>query len=743
MLERLGKNASRHHWAVIGVWVLIVVILGVVAKGQDGQTHDVFTIPGTQSQKALDVLARQFPAANDASAQVVFVSKGAPLTAPASAAAIGETVARLEKLPGVKAVTNPTSPLFASALSADKKIGFSTVAFDGDVTKVPAGTFVALQHAAAPANAAGLQVRFGGPVVDYLNQPTSAISNHADEIGLAIAVVILLLALGSAVSMSVPIVLALFALTCSSLILKILEAHMTIGQVAPVLGTMIGLGVGIDYSLFIVSRHRQNLDAGLDVDGAAGRAIATSGSAVLFAAMTVCIALCGLALLRIPYVTTLGFSAALFVAVTVLAALTLLPAMLGAIGHHIGSWSIRHHRSTEAKETMSRRWAGEVARRPIIFCVVSLTILLLAAAPILRMDLGFTSDASAPTWTTQRQAYDLITQGFGPGANGPLLAVVSLPRSPKTDPAVQSALDHLSTELGATAGVAKASPALLNPAGTVAIIGITPKTDPNAPATTALVHRLRNEVIPGATATGALAEHDVVVGGTTAASIDLTTLIQARLFPFIGGVILLAFLLLMMVFRSVFVPLSAAVMNILSIGAAYGVVIVIFQWGWGKGLIGLQETVPIVSFVPVMMFAILFGLSMDYEVFLLSRIREDYDRTGDPHSSVTNGLGATAKVITAAALIMISVFLSFVTNPSPIVKMIGLGMAAAVLIDATVVRMMLVPATMELAGKLNWWCPAWLDRIMPHIHIDPPPAKTDEPATPSTTAPEVKEPVGV
>jgi putative drug exporter of the RND superfamily len=733
MLERLGRGAARHHWTVIGVWIVIAVALGVAAASGGGKTRDVFTIPGTQSQRAADLLARRFPAANGATAQVVFRASEGTLSDPAHQAAIGATVARLAKLPGAVAATNPTATAFAGALSPDRTIGFSNVAFGADVTKLPSDTFRALQQAAAPAVQAGLEVQYGGAVVDYFNQPQSSISDHADAIGLAIAVVILLVALGSVVSMAVPITLALFALACSNLVLKIVEAHLTIGQVAPILGTMISLGVGIDYSLFIVSRYRQNLATGMDPETAAGRSLATSGSAVLFAAITVCMALCGLALLHIHYITTLGVSAAMYVAVTVTAALTLLPAMLGLLGRHIDGLSLHHRDLADTRGTLSARWAAEVARRPIVFCVVSLAVLLLLASPLLGIRLGFTSDASAPRFTTQRKAYDLMTEGFGQGVNGPLLVAVGLSRPLGSDAAEQHALGALRAAIAATPGVKATTAAVPNPQGTAAIIEVTPTSGPTDPATTALVRRLRDHTIPAATSTGAITADAVSVGGATAAYIDLTDLIEARLLPFIGGVIVGAFLLLTMVFRSLFVPFKAAVMNLLSIGAAYGFVVAIFQWGWGKGLIGLQETVPIVAFVPVMMFAILFGLSMDYEVFLLSRIREDYDRTGDSHESVVNGLAATARVITSAALIMISVFLAFVTNPSPTVKMIGLGMAVAVFIDATVVRMMLVPATMALVGKANWWLPGWLDRVLPHIEIDlpapagEPPVRVDEP----------------
>ncbi|MGZ4759978.1 MAG: MMPL family transporter [Acidimicrobiales bacterium] len=745
MLERLGRGAARHHWAVIGAWVVVAIVLGVVAGRSGGHTKDVFTIPGTQSQQAFDVLQERFPQANGATAQVVFHSTSGPLTGTAEAAAVTATVANLQKVPNVLTATNPTEATFAANLSQDQTIGYATVAFDGEVTALPKATFDDLQAAAEPARQAGIDVQYGGAVVDYFNQPQSTISEHADEIGILIAMVILLVALGSVVSMAVPISLALFALGCSTMLLTILEAHITIGQVAPILGTMISLGVGIDYSLFIVSRHRQNLAAGMDVEASVGRSLATSGSAVLFAAITVCIALCGLALIRIPYVTTLGFSAALYVAVTVTAAMTLLPAMLGLLGHKLNSLAIHHREEPDPSTTLAAKWAHQVARRPIVFCVISLVILLTLAAPLFRIELGFTSDSSAPSDTTQRQAYDLMVTGFGPGVNGPLLVAVALPQAATPGSPEQTALTGLSSAIAATPGVRSASAPIPNSDGTAAIIEVVPTTAPTDPATADLVHALRDDTVPKAVSGGPIAASDVAVGGSTASYIDLTNLIKARLFPFIGGVILGAFLLLMMVFRSLFVPFKAAVMNMLSIGAAYGFVVAVFQWGWGKELIGLQETVPIVAFVPVMMFAILFGLSMDYEVFLLSRIREDFQRTGDSHTSVVNGLASTARVITSAALIMISVFLSFVTNPSPTVKMIGLGMAVAVFVDATIVRMMLVPATMELAGRWNWWIPAWLDRILPNINVDAPdPADPPATRTHATPAPAPdREPVSV
>jgi RND superfamily putative drug exporter len=510
-----------------------------------------------------------------------------------------------------------------------------------------------------------------------------------------------------------------------------LEASFSIGSVAPVLGAMIGLGVGIDYSLFIVSRYRQNLAEGMKPDNAVGAAVATSGSAVLFAGITVCMALCGLFFVGIPYVAQLGYISALFVGVTIVAALTLVPALLGALGTRIDSLAIHHHHeSADIHKTISARWAAATSRHPVRYALVSLVILLVLAAPVFRIELGFTDDGDLAPELTQRQAYDLLTANFGAGNNGPLLLAIDLRGADLTNPLTVTngfaALTKMSAAIQATPGVARVSlpvpnnvPSAQDPKlPTALIMQIVPTTAPNSTATTALVRDLRGTVIPNALKGTIGDASKVYVGGQTALLIDLTDALKDRLVLFIGLVILGAFLLLMMVFRSLFVPFKAALMNLLSIGAAYGVIVVVFQWGWGKGLIGLTNTVPIVAFVPVMMFAVLFGLSMDYEVFLISRIKEEYEKSGDSRQSVVTGLASTARVITAAALVMISVFLSFVPNPDPTVKMIGLGMAVAVFVDATIVRMVLVPSTMELAGKANWWVPRWLDRVLPNIHVE-------------------------
>jgi len=747
-LERLGEFCARRHWLVIGAWLIVVVGVGAVNQAHHGVSRDTFEIPGTQSQKATDLLASEFPAASGPSAVVVFEAPSGSLADPNNRTAIDQTVTNLKGLPKVVTVTGPFDPTPTGIESVDQgqavtknemlninakqDVGFATVSFSGRFsTEQSKEVFAALHNDAAPAEAAGLKVDLGGPVVDLGNPPDPGISKYAEPIGLVFAVIILLVALGSFTSMAVPIGVALVSVMVSHLIVGILEDFFAIGSVAPILGAMIGLGVGIDYSLFIVSRYRQGLVEGLEPNNAVGRSIATSGSAVVFAGITVCMALCGLYFVAIPYVAQLGYVAALFVGVTIVAALTLVPALLGALGRRINSLSIHHHHETaDIHRTLSARWASATSDHPLRYALISLVILLALAAPVLQIELGFTDDGNVATELTQRRAYDTLTASFGPGNNGPLLLAIDLRGADLSNPQAVTdgfvALDRLDDAIKATPGVARVSlpvpnniPTEQNPKlPTALIMQIVPTTAPNSEATADLVRNLHDRVIPTALRGTTGDASKVYIGGQTSTLIDLTNALTNRLPIFIGAVLLGAFVLLMMVFRSLFVPFKAAVMNLLSIGGAYGVIVLVFQRGWGKGLIGLSGTVPIVAFVPVIMFAVLFGLSMDYEVFLISRIKEEYEKSGDSRQSVVTGLAATARVITAAALIMISVFLSFVTNPDPTVKMIGLGMAVAVFVDATIVRMMLVPSTMELAGKANWWLPSWLDRILPRIRVE-------------------------
>jgi len=491
-----------------------------------------------------------------------------------------------------------------------------------------------------------------------------------------------------------------------------------VSTVAPTIASMVGLGVGIDYALFIVTRHRENLRQGMTVEESVGRAIATSGAAVLFAGITVVIAISGLAIAGIPAVTVMGLLAGLTVAVMVAVALTLLPALLGFAGHKINALRLPGTRASAGidgggRESMWHRWGRQVSAHPWRYLVLGVVVLGLASAPVLSLRLGWPDNGSQSDSLTTRRAYDLLADGFGDGFNGPLLLSVELDESDGT-----AVLGTLEQALADDPGVEDVAPAQVNEAGTAAAIRVVPATSPQDEATTDLIHHLRGEVVPAALADSGTTGTAVHVGGATAMFIDMSDRITSRLPWFIGAVILLSVLLLTVVFRSIAVPLKAAVMNLLSIGAAYGVIVAVFQWGWGRALFGVDEAVPIVSFLPMMLFAILFGLSMDYEVFLLSRIREEYLARRDNDSAVIEGIAATARVITSAALIMISVFAAFALSNDPTVKMFGLGLATAVLVDATVVRVVLVPATMRLLGDWNWWLPGWLDRILPRFDIE-------------------------
>jgi RND superfamily putative drug exporter len=529
-------------------------------------------------------------------------------------------------------------------------------------------------------------------------------------IGLAVAIVVLCSRSGRWCD-GAPIATALFGLFVGAAGVGVMSAVMDIPEFSLILCMMVGLGVGIDYALFIVTRHRQNLHDGMSVADSAGNANATAGQAVLFAGTTVVIAILGLFVAGLPALTAAGISIALVVTVAMAAAVTLLPGLLGLAGTKIDKLSIhrKSHVTKPAHATLSGRWAHHVGRRPGRYAVLSLAALGLIAVPVLGMRIGTPDDGNAAAGTTQRVAYDRLAAAFGSGFNGPIHVVVQVPTA-----ADEVAVTRVHDALQATAGVADITPPVFNPEKDTALMIVNPTTSPQDEATDELVRHLRSDVLPTAVAG---TEASALLTGQ-AAFTDISDRITSRLPWFIAAIVAMSFVLLMIVFRSILVPLKAALMNLLSIAAAYGVVVAVFQWGWGNELIGVEQTMPINPFAPLMMFAILFGLSMDYEVFLLSRVREDYVRTGDSHQSVVTGLSSTARVITSAALIMMSVFGAFVLGDDPTGKLFGLGLAVAVFLDATLVRMVLVPATMSLVGRANWWLPGWLDRILPHLDLE-------------------------
>jgi RND superfamily putative drug exporter len=713
-LHRLGSFSVRHRRLVLGIWLLLAVGLFGVSKASGGQLNDQFRIPGVESQKALDLMTERFPQMAGVSAQVVFHAQDGTFDDAANAAVVQHTVAELQALPHVASVVDPMA---VGTISADRTIGLSFVQYDAKATDLPKGSYERLQTVVEDARAEGLQVELGGEYVRYSERPETG---SAEMIGIFAAIVILLLAFGSVIAGGMPIGLALFGLGTGFSLITIAAAFMDIAEVAPILASMIGLGVGIDYALFVITRHRQHLAEGMTVEESAARANATAGQAVVFAGGTVVIAICGLALVGIPFIASMGYAAALVVATMVIATVTLLPALLGFAGMKLAVSSLPWAKRREAREAAERaagvesssgwqRWGNHVARHPWRYLIASGLVLVTMAVPLFSMRLGQTDAGSNPKDTTSRKAYDLVTDGFGPGMNGPLLLSVRLTGKAEAD---QAALHSLVDGLRKDKDVLFAPDAIVNEAGDAAVVTLIPKSAPDSAATAGLIHRIRHDIAPQATGVR------TYVGGLTATFIDISERVAERMPWFIGAIVGMSFLLLVLVFRSILVPLKAALMNVLSIGAAYGVVVAMFQWGWGKGLIGLESTVPIVSFVPMFMFAILFGLSMDYEVFLLSRVREEYVRTGDNTRSVTTGIATTARVIASAALIMISVFFGFVLGTDPIVKMMGVGLAVAVFLDATVVRLVLVPATMRLMGHANWWLPKWLDRILPNLDIE-------------------------
>lgn len=702
-LHRIGTLAARHRTLVVVGWIVLAVGLVATNQAVGGTPVDDFQVPGVQSQAAKDLLTNRFPEKAGATAMVVFHTDRGRIDDSGSAAAVAKTVAAVRDLRHVATVTDPWST--PGTRSADGATALAMVQFDRSTAELGHPALDALIETATPARSAGVKVEFGGELPNVLKKESTG---PAEAIGVVAALIILLITFRTVAAIALPLLTAATGLGVGLAVVGLVSDAIDIPSIAPRLGTMIGLGVGIDYALFVLSRHRDNVAYGMDVDESIASTNATAGQAVVIAGTTVVIAILGLQFAGIPFVAALGYSASIVVAIAVLVAVTLLPALLSFVGTRI----LPRHTRTSSDRGPSRwvQWAGWVAHHPWRSSIAATLVLVVLALPLFGMRLGQADAGTSPPDTTQRKAYDLLADGFGPGFNGPLLIVLDLGDQP--DPA-QAAV--VRDAIVSTPNVRAVAPPQLSPDGSTAILTVIPTTKPQDRATGDLVHRLRDTTLPAATSgTGIRA----LVGGPTAGFIDQSDKISARLPWFIMAVVAMSFVLLMVVFRSLLVPLKAALLNLLSIGAAYGVVVAVFQWGWGRTLIGLDDPVPIASFVPMMMFAILFGLSMDYEVFILSRIREEHHQGRTNIDAVIGGLGATAKVITAAALIMISVFLGFVMSPDPVVKMMGIGLATAVAVDATIVRMVLLPASMTLVGEPNWWLPRWLDRILPHLDIE-------------------------
>ncbi len=710
VLYATAQFCVRRRFVVLGVWLVATIALVAISRGLGENTSENLSLPGTDSQRATDTLAKSFPDQSNGTSPIVLHAASGKLTDSKYASAVDQAAADVAKAPHVAAVVNPLTPQGAAALSKDKSTGYLSVTLAVSPGELSEGEAQQIIDAADPAKAAGLQVETGG----QLGQKVSKAATESSElIGIVAAMVILSLTFGTIVAMLLPIVNAIIALLATLAIVRLLGHVTTVPTVAPTLATMIGLGVGIDYALFIVTRHFRGMKEGLALEESIARAVATSGGAVFFAGGTVTIALVSLAVAGIPLVTTMGLMAGIAVVVAVLAALTLMPAALAIAGPRINSLRVRAVHPESAKDGLWAKWANDIAKRPLLAGLLALAILLPLTIPLLSLTLGQQDVAALSTSTTARRAYDLISENFGPGVNGPLLVVVSLgsPAKSASDPRLQK-LQH---EVSTTKGVAAIAPLQIDKAGTIAYFNAIATTGPAEKATADLVERLRSDAIPAAEQ-GTNMRADI--GGSTAGNVDLAGQISSKLPLQILVVIALSFVLLILAFRTVVIPPQAAVMNLLSIGASYGVLTAVFQYGWLSGVIGLSGPVPIVSYVPLFMFAILFGLSMDYEVFLVSQIEEHVHAGEDNRSSVVSGLVTSARVITAAALIMFFVFGSFVLNGDPTIKQFGVGLAVAVALDATIVRCLLVPALMLLMGKVNWYMPGWLERIVPHLSIE-------------------------
>ena len=715
MLQRLARFCYRRRWVVLIAWLLAVVLVGVVAKTAGGKDATNFTLPGTESQQAFDLLKAHFPARSGDTADIVFAADGPQgVRAPDIQARMEAAFAAAKaSTPHVTAVSNPYGAQGARQISADGRVAFAELQLDTRVNNLPKGTASsirnAVEKAARPGD--GLEVQFGGNLFSTRTPP-----GGTEAVGILAAMIVLLVAFGSLLAMALPIFIAIISIVIGLGLIAVLANGLEVVSFTGLIAAMIGIGVGIDYSLFIVTRFRQGLHDGLAPEDATAAAITTSGRAVLIAGSTVVIALMGMFIMGLSFINGLAVGSALAVLITMGAAITLLPAMLGFCGPNIDKFHLPAlHRTVSGAATRAGfwfRWSRRIQRRPWPFALGALALLLVLAFPITHLRLGNPDAGNDPKGSTTRQAYDLLSSGFGPGYNGPLTVAARLDQ-----PSDLAVMQRLEAALRADPGVASVGPVVANDAAnpSAAIITVTPKTSPQDPRTATLVRHLRTQVIPAAVAGTGVTVHS---GGSAAISIDLTKKLASRLPYFFAAVIALSFLLLMCVFRSVLVPLKAALMNLFSIAASFGILVAVFQWGWGADLIGVGKKGPIIAFSPMMLFAILFGLSMDYEVFLLSRIKEEHDRTHDNGLAVADGLAATARVITAAAAIMICVFLTFVFQPDATAKLIGLGLAAAIFIDATVVRMVLVPATMELLGEANWWLPGWLDRRLPRLNVE-------------------------
>lgn len=709
----------RHRLLTVLIWLLALGGTAAAAVTAGSAFSNNYEVPGTESGKANALLREAFHGQGGDTDTIVWRAPDRQsVRTPDIEQRMTRALEAVAGLPGVGSVAGPYGPAPESAarISPDGRTAYAVVTFDQQADSVPkAQARAVLDTAKNPTTeAGGLQVELGGRAIQLTEAPTAHL---AEVIGVAVAALVLFLAFGSLAASLLPIATALVSVGTAYFGITLLGHAMPVADFAPMLGTLIGLGVGIDYALFIVTRHRKGLARGSTVGEAAANAVATTGRAVVFAGATVCIALLGMLVLRLNFLNGVAIAASVTVVLTVAASVTLLPALLSYIGMRALSRRERRKLAAEGPRPeqtsgFAARWSVFVERHPKLLGLVATVVMLVLALPTLSLHLGTSDQGNNPATSTTRQAYDLLAEGFGPGTNGPLTVVARLDGAGD-----RLAVDQLAQALRTTEGVASTGPAVLNRSGDTAVLTVVPDSAPQSRATSDLVDRLRKDVIPAAGHGNSMEVH---VGGVTAAYDDFAEVIIGKLPLFVGVVIALGCVLLLLAFRSIGIPLKAAAMNVAAVASSFGVVVAIFQWGWGSELLGLGSAGPIEPFLPVIMVSVLFGLSMDYQVFLVSRMYEEWLETGDNRRAVRVGLAETSRVINSAAVIMISVFLAFVLSGDRIIAMFGIALAAAVALDAFVLRTLLVPALMHMLGGANWWLPAWLDRRLPRISIEPP-----------------------
>jgi RND superfamily putative drug exporter len=695
---------------VVVVWVVALIAAMGISRAVGSHYAESFTLPGTDSQRAVDLLSSHFPAQSGDSDQIVFHTTNGKLTAPATRAKIDQVLSKVARLPHVTSVNSPFSS-GGSALSKDETVGFATVGFDEAANKIPVAATNRVVNTASALRSSALQVEFSGDAIEQTSGPSIG---YTALVGIGAAIVVLLISFGSMLAMGLPMITALLGLGTGLGLIALASRVFSMPDFASQLALMIGLGVGIDYALFIVTRYREAYSGnGGDVRAAVAEAMNTAGRAVIFAGTTVVIALLGMFTLGVGILSGIAIAASIAVLMVLAASLTLLPALLVFFGARIGRPGRRARRSTPKppESTFWARWVSGIQRRPWFAAIAATSLMLVLAVPALSLRLGNADASNDPHGQTTYKAYELLSQGFGQGFSGPLSVAIKLPTTHKAE-----AVAKLAAALRATPDIAAVGPPRFSPDGTVATVAAYPDSSPQSTQTANLVRHLRASVIPPvAAATGITA----YVGGVTAAEIDFSHVLSSKLWLFIGIVILLSALLLMIVFRSLLIPLQAAVMNLLSIGAAMGIVVAVFQWGWLGSSLGISPG-PIAAFIPVMVFAIVFGLSMDYEVFLVSRIHEEWVHGADSSTAVRQGLTRTGKVITAAAAVMIAVFASFILGGERVLELFGLALASAVFVDAFIIRSILLPAVLELLGPRTWWFPGAFDRRLPRLALEPP-----------------------